>query len=156
MVAVLNDRLARAASWLALAMVFLTVLVVVMRYAFKTGSIALQESILYLHGAVIAFGVAQTLAQDGHVRVDVLYRHFSTEQRRWVNMLGILLLLLPVSLLLLWLCGAYAWRSWLSLEGSAEAGGLPLVFVQKTLMPLMWLLLSLQGLAELVRLWRRH
>ncbi|MEQ9510201.1 MAG: TRAP transporter small permease subunit, partial [Alloalcanivorax xenomutans] len=67
----------RAVSWCALLMVFLMVLVVVMRYGFGIGNIALQESITYLHGAVFMLCAGYTLAQDEHVRVDVLYQHWS-------------------------------------------------------------------------------
>ena len=76
-----TDITGRAVSWLTLLMVVLTVIIVVLRYYFESGSIALQESITYLHGVVFMLGIAFTLQRGGHVRVDIFYRGFSRTQK---------------------------------------------------------------------------
>jgi len=73
----LADYTGRSVAWLALLLVLVTFGVVVLRYAFDIGSIALQESILYLHASIFLLGAAYTLKIDGHVRVDIFYRHLS-------------------------------------------------------------------------------
>jgi TRAP-type mannitol/chloroaromatic compound transport system permease small subunit len=73
----LNESLGRWISWLALAMVLVMGLIVVLRYAFQVGSIALQESVMYLNALIFTFGAAYTLKQQGHVRVDVFYNRLS-------------------------------------------------------------------------------
>ncbi len=64
-------------SRLSLLMMLTLSSVVVLRYGFNIGIIALQELVSYLHASVFMLGVAYTLQQDGHVRVDIFYRNFS-------------------------------------------------------------------------------
>ncbi|MCU5786600.1 TRAP-type transport system small permease [Alcanivorax marinus] len=136
-------------AWFAIAMVLLMVLVVVLRYGFGIGNIALQESITYLHGALFMLGAAYTLALDEHVRVDVFYQHFSPRRKALVNLLGTLLLLLPLCVAIFTLCLHYVLNSWAGLEAS-DNGGLPLVFMLKSLLLALPALLTLQAVAELI------
>ena len=89
-------------SWFALLMVMVTFTVVLLRYVFDTGSIALQESITYLHASIFLIGAAWTMQQDAHVRVDIFYARFNSETRAWVDLIGSLLLLLPVMVFITW------------------------------------------------------
>jgi len=146
-----SDLTGRAVAWLTAAMVLDTFVVVVLRYAFDWGSIAMQESITYMHGVVFMLGAAYTLGQDGHVRVDIFYRKLGPRGRAWVNLLGTLLLLAPVSLYVAHDSWVYVTSSWAVHEGSREAGGLPGVFLLKTLLLVMPVLLLLQGLADALR-----
>ena len=93
--------------------------------------------------------IAYTYKQDAHVRVDIFYENFSARGKAWVNLLGSLILLLPFCAYLIHASWDYAQNSWMLLEGSREAGGLPLVFLLKTLVPLMPALLMLQGIATI-------
>ncbi|HHH42883.1 MAG TPA: TRAP transporter small permease subunit [Gammaproteobacteria bacterium] len=146
------DRIAeltgQAVAWLTLALVLVTFAVVVLRYAFQFGSIAMQESILYLHASVFMLGAAYTLRQDGHVRVDIFYRDFSPRNKALVDLLGALFLLLPVCLFLLWSSREYVANAWSLREGSGETGGLPYVYLLKTLIPLAAFLLVVQGISQ--------
>jgi TRAP-type mannitol/chloroaromatic compound transport system permease small subunit len=147
--AVLLDRLAektgRIIAWLTLAMVLITFAVVLLRKLFESGSIALQESVSYLHAAVFMLAAAYTLKHDGHVRVDIFYQKYSARTRAWVDLLGTLLLLFPVCLYIFFSSLGYVAASWSMLEGSREAGGLDGVFLLKTAIPVMAILLLLQG-----------
>ncbi|HKJ76050.1 MAG TPA: TRAP transporter small permease subunit, partial [Gammaproteobacteria bacterium] len=125
--------------------------VVVLRYLFDTGWIALQESITYLHALVFMVGAAYTLKHDGHVRVDILYRRFGPRGQAAVDLAGTLLLLLPVCGFILVASWDYVAESWALREGSREAGGLPGVFLLKTVIPVMAVLLALQGLSLALR-----
>lgn len=135
-------------SWLSLLMVLVTFIVVAMRYVFDTGSIAMQESITYLHASVFLIGAAWTMQQDAHVRVDIFYTNFSEEARAWVDFLGSVFLLLPVMVFITWISWDYISDSWAVLEGSREAGGLDGVFLLKTLILVFTTLLILQGLVQ--------
>jgi TRAP-type mannitol/chloroaromatic compound transport system permease small subunit len=132
-------------------MVLVTFLVVVLRYGFDQGSIALQESVTYMHAMLFMLAAAYTLQRDGHVRVDIFYQGFSRRGRAWVDLLGTLVLLIPVCLFILASSWGYVTESWAVHEGSREAGGLPYVYWLKTLMVLMPLLLLLQGVVWLLR-----
>lgn len=141
----------RAVSWLTLLMVIITFIVVVLRYLFDTGLIAIQESISYMHAIVFLVGAAYTLQQDGHVRVDIFYGRFGQRARAWVDLFGALFLLMPFMIFIGWMSWAYVIESWNVLEGSREAGGLPGVFLLKSLIPLMAALLILQAVAQVIR-----
>jgi TRAP-type mannitol/chloroaromatic compound transport system permease small subunit len=146
-----NTAIGRAVAWLAVAIVFTQFVLVVARYIFDLGSIWLTESVTYGHATLIMLAAAWTLSAGGHVRVDVFYAHASARTRAIVDLLGSLLLLLPFMLMLLWLSVPYAARSWAILERSQEVGGLPLVFLLKSLLPLFALLMALQGVAQAIR-----
>ena len=147
----LNSTIAKVASFGLLLMTLITFAIVVFRYGFDTGWIALQESVMYLHGFVFMLGAAYTLREDGHVRVDIFYRKFSERSKALVNILGTLLLLMPVCVFVFTVSWSYVSNSWQLLEASKEAGGLPLVFLLKSLIPAFSLLLFLQGLADVIR-----
>ena len=132
-------------------MVIVTVAVVLLRYGLATSSIFLQESVLYMHGLVLMLGISYALKHDRHVRVDILYARMSDRHRTLVDLFGHLFFLLPVSALILWTSVPYARGAWRVLEGSSEVGGIPAVFLLKTLIPTMALLLALQGAAEIAR-----
>jgi TRAP-type mannitol/chloroaromatic compound transport system permease small subunit len=141
------ERTGRFIAWLTLGMVVITFTVVVLRYLFHSGSIALQESITYLHATLFMLGAAWTLKQDGHVRVDIFYSKQSRRTRAWIDLTGTLLLLFPVCGFILFSSLDYVAASWSVQEGSQEAGGLDAVFLLKTAIPLMAVLLMLQGCA---------
>lgn len=143
----INEWTGRTVAWLTLAMVIVTFTVVLLRYLFNIGWIAMQESITYMHALVFMLGAAYTLKHEGHVRVDIFYSKFSARARAWVDLLGTLFLLLPVCLFILWISWDYVASSWRVLEGSREAGGLPMVFLLKSIIPLMAGLMILQGIS---------
>lgn len=138
-------------AWLTLAMMLITCLVVVLRYGFNFGSIALQESALYLHAMVFMLGAAYTFKDDEHVRVDVFYREFSVTKKAWVNVLGGLFLLLPFTAYTTYLSIDYVEASWRVLETSQEPGGLPFIYLLKTLIPIMMVSLIIQGIADIIK-----
>jgi len=141
----------RAAAWCCLFVVLAEFAVVVMRYALGIGSIRLQESVLYAHAAVFMLAAAWTLQIDGHVRVDVFYAQAKPRTKALIDLAGAVVFLLPFAAALGWLSTAYVARSWSILEGSGEVGGLPFVYLLKTLIPLFALLIGLQGIAQAIR-----
>ena len=147
----MNDVIGRSISWLTLLMVIITFLVVVLRYVFSSGWIAMQESIIYMHSIVFMLGVAFTLKQNGHVRVDIFYERMGPRSRAWVDLLGAIFLLIPFCLFIILISWNYVSLSWSLLEGSRDAGGLPAVFLLKTTIPVMAMLLILQGVAQGLR-----
>ncbi|WPL18019.1 TRAP-type mannitol/chloroaromatic compound transport system, small permease component [Thiorhodovibrio winogradskyi] len=147
-----NLWLGQGVAWLALFMVLVTFLVVVLRYAFDLGWIAMQESVTYMHATLFMLASAYTLGRGGHVRVDIFYaQRFSPRQRAWVDLLGTLMLLIPVCVLILLASFDYVAESWKLREGSREAGGLPGVWLLKSLMLLMPALMLIQAAAWVLR-----
>ncbi len=146
-----QERVGRTVRWFLLAVALTGVVVAVLRYAFGIGAVRLQEAQLWLHGSLFLLAAGWTLRHDGHVRLDIWYRTAPPRRRAVVDLLGALFLLLPASLTLFWLSLPYALESWRRLEGSREAGGLPGLFLLKTVIPAAFLLLALAGLAQAIR-----
>jgi TRAP-type mannitol/chloroaromatic compound transport system permease small subunit len=141
----------RVLAWCALAMALLTSAVVVLRYGFATGAIAMQESITYLHGSMFMLGVAYALKTGAHVRVDIFYRDFSDRQRAWVDALGGIVLLLPLCVFITVISWGYVADAWSIRESSPEPGGIPYLYLLKTLLPLMAINLAVAATADILR-----
>ena len=141
-----------AVSWLTLAMVLVTTVIVVLRYAFEFGVIWLQESLTWMHAVVFMLGAAYTLERDEHVRVDIFYRRFGERGRALVDALGVLLFVLPLCAWIVWESWDYVAISWSISEVSVNSGGLPYPFVPlaKTLLLLMPAAVALQSLSLLL------
>jgi TRAP-type mannitol/chloroaromatic compound transport system permease small subunit len=145
------DWSGRAVSWLTLGMVLVTFLVVILRYVFDIGWIALQESVNYMHALVFLVGAAYTLKHNEHVRVDIVYSRLGPRGQAWIDLIGSLFILVPVMVFIIWTSWEYVLDSWSVLEGSREAGGLPGVFLLKSVILVMAGLLILQALAMVLR-----
>ncbi len=139
-------------AWLTPAMAAVTFLLVAMRYLIGAGNlIFIQETVIYLHAITFMLGAGWTLGRNGHVRVDVFYRRWSPRTRAWIDALGTLVFLFPVAVFILLSSLGFVGQSWAINESSAEAGGIAALYLLKSLIPLMALLLIFQGTLELVR-----
>jgi len=145
-----NTALGKFVSYATLLMALLMFAIVVLRYGFNIGSIALQESVTYLHAAVFLLGSAFTYQQHAHVRVDVFYRNFSAKKQALINLLGSVFFMLPVSLYIGIVCFDYVVDSWSLLEGSREPGGLPFVYILKSFLLVFAISLCLQAVSEII------
>ena len=146
-----SERVGKGAAYFAVLMVLVTCYVVITRYVFNTGSIAIQESVLYINAIVVFGSAGYTLKHNGHVRVDVIYGPSSIRYKAWVNFLGSIFLLMPVTFFILIYSWDYVMSSWAVLEDSPEANGLPFVYLLKSMILVMCFLLVLQGLAEILK-----
>ena len=147
----LSEWIGRSIAWLTLVMVVVTCLIVLARYLFNMGSVGLQESVIYMHGTVFMLGIAYALKHDAHVRVDVFYEGLSRRRQAMIDLAGNLLLLIPVTSFIFWSSLHYVSFSWELMESSAQPGGLPGIFLLKSLIPAMAILLLLQGISELLK-----
>ena len=148
------DRLSLALAgllrWGVLLAVLLSAANALLRKTLDLGSNALLEGQWYLFAAVFLLGAGPVLLRNGHVRIDVLAQRFGLRVQALIDLLGLLLVVLPLCLLLIelsWPLFAEAWRSG---EASANAGGLPR-WPAWGLLPLGFGLLALQTGAEALR-----
>lgn len=147
----INEGAGRLAALLLIALVALVFGLVLARYLFDAGSVALQELSQWLHASAFLLGLGYALRHDAHVRVDVLALRWSARTRAWVELLGVALLLLPVCVFIVAMSWDYVATSWAIGEGSRDPGGLPGWYLLKSLLPLSATLLGLQGVAMLLR-----
>jgi TRAP-type mannitol/chloroaromatic compound transport system permease small subunit len=141
----------RIAQLLLALLALLIGLVVVARYGFGLGSNLLQEGALYAHALAFLLAAPAALGRDGHVRVDVFYARFSPRGKAMVNLGAFAAFAAPMLIAILHFSGPYVAASWRIGERSAEADGLPLLFVLKTAIPVFCVLLLAQALAEACR-----
>lgn len=145
-----NDAIGRAVSWLTLAMVILVFVIVVLRKVFGLGWIWMQESVTWMHAVVFMLAAAYTLKADAHVRVDIFYSRLSARGKAIVNLGGSLFLLLPLCAFIAWSSWDYVAESWRVKESSWQSGGLPALYLLKSIIPITAILLALQGITQSV------
>lgn len=148
-----NEFTGRAVAWLVLLLVLLVSYDVTMRYLFNSGSIALQELEWHLFSFIFLLGTAYTFHHDGHVRLDLFYqsRFMSDRRRALVNIFGDLFLLIPFCLLIIISSWPFVSQAFIHAEASPDPGGLPWRWVLKGTIPLGFILLMLQGIADLLK-----
>lgn len=148
------DRISDAAGYLAKWLVLFACLVsagnAVVRYLFSFSSNGLLEIQWYMFGGIVLLGAAQTLRMNEHVRVDLLYSAVSDRARLWIDIFGFTVFLLPVAGYLVYLTWPFFYNSFRSGEVSMNAGGL-ILWPVKALLPAGFVLLFIQGLAELAK-----
>ncbi len=146
-----SELTGKVCSWFVAIMVLVTCTVVVMRYGLDMGSVLLQDVVLYLHGGLFLLGSAFALKRGAHVRVDIFYRSFSDVKKAWVDLLGNVIFLQPVCWMIFFYSWGYVEFSWRILEVSPEPDGLPFVYIQKSLLIALAILLGLQSLSEIFK-----
>ncbi|MDX5362253.1 MAG: TRAP transporter small permease subunit [Alphaproteobacteria bacterium] len=147
----LNETIGATVAWLALPMVLLQFLVVLLRYVFGYGHVAMQESIVYLHAAGFMLGAAAVLLRGGHVRVDIFYSARTMRGKAMTDLFGALFFLVPMAVLIIDVSLPIAIQSWSILEGSKETSGIQAVFLLKSLPVAFATLVLLQGLSMAAR-----
>ena len=150
-----NKRIGRTGSWLALLMVLIMFIIVLLRYAFQIGSIALQESVMYINALIFTVGVGYTLKEQGHVRVDVFYNRLSNKRKAIIDMLGCAVFLMLTAGFILLASWDYVAVSWRIRESSPESSGLPFVYLLKTTILFIAGLLAAQGIAEFLKSFKK-
>lgn len=146
-----SDLLGKLSSVLMILLLINVFYDVVARYFFHASSIGMQELEWHLFASMFLIGIAFTLKDEGHVRVDVLYEKFSPKKRAWVNALGCVVFLLPFSGLIIWFGYDFALESYSLGETSGDPGGLPHRWVIKAMIPISAFTLALSGLGMLLK-----
>ncbi|HJW57885.1 MAG TPA: TRAP transporter small permease subunit [Burkholderiaceae bacterium] len=146
----LNERIGHAVSWALLAAVLICSGNAMVRYTFNMSSNAWLEIQWYLFSAIFLLASPYTLRRNEHVRIDVIAGRLSKRAQAWIDLFGFLCFLLPMTLIILYFAVPYALISVQSQEYSSNAGGL-IVWPAKLLIPIGFLLLSLQGISEFIK-----
>lgn len=146
----LNERIGLGISWALLLAVLICSGNAIVRYSFNISSNAWLEIQWYLFGAIFLLASSYTLRRNEHVRIDVIVGRFSKRTQAWVDVFGFIFFLLPATLLILYFAVPFAMESVRNQEVSSNAGGL-IVWPAKILIPIGFLLLTLQGISELIK-----
>lgn len=130
------DMLGNFCSLLMLLMIINVFYDVIMRYFFNDVSIGMQELEWHLFAAMFMFGIAYTLKEDGHVRVDIFYETMSARKKAIINIFGSVVLALPMTLLIFYYSWDYTLEAYEMGEGSGDPGGLPHRWIVRSIIPL--------------------
>ena len=146
----INEKIGLAISWALLLAVLICSGNALVRYIFNTSSNSWLEIQWYLFGAIFLLASAYTLKRNEHVRIDVVVGRFSKRTQVWIDVFGFIFFLLPATLLILYFSIPFAYESIRNQEVSSNAGGL-IIWPAKTLIPVGFFLLTLQGISELIK-----
>lgn len=146
----INEKIGLAISWALLLAVLICSGNALVRYIFNTSSNSWLEIQWYLFGAIFLLASAYTLKRNEHVRIDVVVGRFSKRTQVWIDVFGFTFFLLPATLLILYFAIPFAYESIRNQEVSSNAGGL-IIWPAKTLIPIGFFLLTLQGVSELIK-----
>lgn len=147
----LTDNIANGLLYILIALILLVFFTVFFRYVFNMSYIIIQEIIMYLHALIFMFGISYALKENSHVKIDVLYNTLNKRIQRVISIAGLVSFILPTALFIIYISIDMVTQSWMILEGSSEAGGLNLVFILKSLIPISGVLVFLQGISELIK-----
>ena len=147
----LTDNIAKGLLYILIVLIVLVFSTVFFRYVFNMSYIIIQEIIMYLHALIFMFGISYALKENSHVKIDVLYNFLNKRTQRVISIAGLVSFILPTALFIIYISIDMVTQSWMILEGSSEAGGLNLVFILKSLIPISGVLIFLQGISELIK-----
>ncbi len=145
-----NEKIGWIADWMVLLSCSVSALNAIVRYAFNYSSNAYLEIQWYMFGAMVFLGASYTLKMNEHVRVDIIYSSISDRARLWVDLFGFVVFMLPITIFFAWLSWPLFWMAFKSSEMSSNAGGL-MTWPAKVLIPLGFILLTIQGVSELIK-----
>jgi TRAP-type mannitol/chloroaromatic compound transport system permease small subunit len=145
-----NDWVGRIVYWAVLVAVLISAGNATVRYTFHTSSNAWLEVQWYLFSAVFMLCAGYTLLRNEHIRIDVIVSRFSERTLTWIDIIGTVLFLLPISLIIMYLSWPVLVDSFTRHEMSSDAGGL-IRWPVKLLIPVGFLFLTIQGLSELIK-----
>ena len=150
----LSISIGRAFGWCILVLTLSVTYEVFVRYVLNAPTVWAFDMMVQMYGALFLMAGPYALAQDTHVRGDVLYRLFSVRWQARVDFILYLLFFFPGILALFWFGWEIAADSWRYKEVSWNSPARIQIYFFKTLIPLAGFLLILQGFAELARCWR--
>ena len=150
-------RVVEAAAWFNVALIFLIIITVILRYGFHRNQlwldwplVPMEELMWHFYSVPVMFGLAYAITNDSHIRIDLLRTIMSTRLRHIFEILGILLLLLPCLVILLDFSFDYAVYAFTHHESSQSTMGLPHRWIVKSVIPLTMLLMIIASIARLI------
>jgi len=144
----LTDFFGKVSSYLVLILSILVVYDALSRYLFHSGSVALQELEWHIFDVIFLVGLSWALKSDEHVRVDIFYSKFSPKTKAFTNLISMIFLIIPFSIMIVYTSSNFIYLSYLQDEISSDPGGLKYRYVIKGFIAFGFVLLALQALSE--------
>jgi len=145
-----TERVGRIVYWLVLVVVLISAANATVRKAFDYSSNAYLEVQWYLFSVIFLFGAGYTLLRNEHVRIDIIQGRLSPRAQNWIDVFGIVLFLMPMSIIIMWLSWPLFIDSLHRHEVSTNAGGL-IIWPARLMVPIGFALLIMQAVSELIK-----
>ena len=143
------DRIGQATAWICLAIVLVVAFNVILRYLFRIGPMSLQELEWHLMSPIALIGMSYALRHGDHVRVDIFFDEFSPKLQAIIDLVAAILMVV-VSLIVIKLSLNFVYQAYSIGEGSPDPGGLPYRFLLRAFIPLGFVLLAVQAVANVI------
>ena len=145
------QRIAETTAWLNVALIGIILIQVVLRYGFNNGQVPLEELMWHFFATAFMFGIAYAITQDSHIRVDIVHMYLPRRAQHIIEILGILFLLMPFTIILLDHSSGWVIDAYLVNESSSSPTGLPYRWVVKAVIPLTMILMLVAAIARLIQ-----
>ena len=145
------SKTGKISSWFSLALVLLISTDVLLRYIFNFSTASLYEMEWHLFAIIFLLASPYTLQKNKHVRVDVFYNNFSKRKKNIVDLIGNIIFLIPFSFIIFYTSLPFVEDSYSILESSPDPGGLPYRFIVKSIIPIAFFLLMIQGILNTIK-----
>jgi|TARA_B100000745_G_scaffold287206_1_gene223737 TRAP-type mannitol/chloroaromatic compound transport system permease small subunit len=145
------SKTGKISSWFSLALVLLISTDVLLRYVFNFSTAALYEMEWHLFAIIFLLASPYTLQKNKHVRVDVFYNNFSKRKKNIIDLIGNIIFLIPFSFIIFYTSLPFVEDSYSILESSPDPGGLPYRFIIKSIIPIAFFLLMIQGILNTIK-----
>ncbi len=144
------DMVLKILIGMLIIMIAILIIIILGRYFFAWGSVAIQEFVMYLHATIFMLGISYVCRDRSHVSIDILSRNYSENKRLKISIFFDLIFLIPFSVFVIYISLDMVFASWDIFEGSGESGGLDYVYLLKSLIPIAGILMFLSGISNLL------
>ena len=146
----LTERIGRFVYWLILVVVLISAANATVRKAFNYSSNSYLEIQWYLFSLIFLVGAGYTLMRNEHVRIDIVTGRLSPRAQNWIDVVGIVFFLFPMTIIIGWLSWPLFMDAFVRHEVSTNAGGL-IIWPARLMVPIGFALLFVQGISELIK-----
>jgi TRAP-type mannitol/chloroaromatic compound transport system permease small subunit len=147
----ISNFFGKAFAWSIVALTFAIVYEVFSRYVFRAPTTWAFDVSYILYGTLFMMAGGYAMARNGHVRGDFLYRNFSQRKQATFDLVLWLIFFYPAMIAMVWMGWGFFQQSYFQNERSAFSPQGPVIWPFKFLIPLVGCLMSLQGIAEVIR-----
>ena len=144
------DKISALLTSMLLIMITVLIIVILGRFLFAWGNIAIQEFVMYIHSTIFMLGICYVCKERSHVSIDLFSRNYSDSAKIKITLLFDFIFLIPFSVFMIYISFDMVIASWNILEGSSEAGGLDYVYLLKTLIPLTGFIILLSCISNII------
>ncbi|KAB2916743.1 MAG: TRAP transporter small permease subunit [Hyphomicrobiaceae bacterium] len=141
----------KVTAWLLAPLIVATVYDVGARYLFSAPTQWAYEVGYMMMGAHALLGMAYTLREAGHVRIDAFSQMFSQGAKAMIDLIGYVALVLPCLVWMTWSLWDYWVRALVTGELSGQSAWNPVIWPFKLIFFIAFVLLVLQIVAEIIK-----